>query len=190
MLLLLLVLISKKIEKMVITILLLFLILLCYVYLLIYPNSLYHDCFINNNNNPIDRLKRFNEKEGSSFYSMSVFTDNNNNNDFMIILYPQRYHFFVENNGNEIFYHPLYDNDGILKQYYCQDQSLDLVYNITRNPPVVTCHKNLKYLKKYVYKQQQQQPPIYTENFDEFKQPLECLFKFLKYIKNSHYSRR
>ena len=148
------------------------LLLFCYIYLL---NSLYH----HQSSSSLQKLKCFNEREGSSLYNMSVFTDYNNNSNFMIILNPQQYHFFIENE-NEIFYHPNSDdyNDGVLKQYFCQDQSLDLVYSVLENPPIVTCHKNLKYLKKYVYKKE----PIYVRQFDEFKQPLECIFNFFQFI--------
>ena len=90
----------------------------------------------------------------------------------MLIIQPQNYHFFIEN--NKLIYHPNNRNlDGLLKQYSC-DKGFELAYNLLLNIkiPKVFCHKNLKYLKSNIYKSENL---IHYKRFFELKDPIKAI---------------
>ena len=103
---------------------------------------------INNNNNYY-----------FDFYNISILQSMFEKNNFMFVIQPQNYHFFLEN--ERLIYHPNNKHlDGLLKQYSCP-RDFELAYNLLpiiddkksgNKFPKVICHKNLKYLKSYVYK--------------------------------------
>ena len=121
------------------------------------------------------------------FHHVEIKKSQYESNCFMLRIVPQNYHFFVEH--DRIIYHPVVndgsDIDGVLRYYHC-DEDFELAYqlpsnlesnNIANNPKVV-CHRNLRYLKKYVYTNE-----IYYETFDTLQHPMSVLKRFFKQIK-------
>ena len=119
-------------------------------------------------NNQQLRRKSINHTK-EDFFNISIYKSKYENNNFMLIIKPQNFHFFIEN--NKLFYHPRNNHlDGVLKQYYC-GEGLELAYNlpVTENKhkrgnalnhqlhsslsfaPTIICHKKLKYLKSQIY---------------------------------------
>lgn len=103
---------------------------------------------------------------------------------FMLKIAPQDYYFFIEN--GKIIYHPNGDStDGIRVQYTCSPDfelayELPLKKDMTVNPKII-CHRNLKYLKKYVYTNE-----IYFEVFDSLRKPIRVINSFFSKIQTIH----
>lgn len=116
------------------------------------------------------------------FHHVEIKQSQYESNCFMLIIAPQNYHFFIEH--DKIIYHPVVndgsDLDGVLRYYHC-DEDFELVYQLPigskTNNPKVTCHRNLQYLKKYVYTIE-----IYYETFDTLQHPMSVLKRFFKQI--------
>ena len=119
-----------------------FLIIIFIGLLIFYPINIYENLYIRN----LIKTRLYN----NTFFKISIFKSKYEPNNFMLIIYPQEYHFFIEN--ERLIYHP--NNkylDGILSKYICNDNDFELVYNLQFDShpiiPKVTCHKKLKYLK-------------------------------------------
>lgn len=105
---------------------------------------------------------------------------------FLIIIAPQNYHFFIEH--ERIIYHPVTndgsDIDGVLKYYRCEED-FELTYQlpvnfdgkINKKHPRVLCHRNLEYVKKYIYTRE-----VYYETFDTLQHPMSVLKRFFTKI--------
>ena len=141
----------------------------CISFLNVYKNSYIYG--INKKNN----LYNLN-----TFYSVTLYKSNyDSNQNFMIIINPQKYHFFIEK--DILIYHPR-EQDGILKKYSCPS-FYELVYNfdISNNDdlimlPKVFCHLNLNYLKTYIYNIGD---ALYTINLNEITNPLIGIKKII-----------
>lgn len=153
---------------MKIIILIIFLIII--FQLLFYPINIYENLYM------INLMKNINIPfYNNDFFKISIYKSKFDSKNFMLIIHPQQYHFFIEN--EKLIYHP--NNkylDGILKQYFCNnDDNFELAYNLNINvfPPIpkVICHKNLKYLKTNIYFNQN----IYTKYFDELQNPINAI---------------
>ena len=138
----------------------------------IFTNDDSNDNNNNNNNNYDEQLSSLNV-----FYNIAIYKSIYNDLNFMIVINPQRYYFFLEN--GKLIYHPKSQKkytDGILKNYFCRSDLLELAYDIplTKDdkdiilPPTVICHLNLTYLEKYIYNDKG-----YKINFDNFVEPLD-----------------
>lgn len=113
-----------------------------------------------------------------SMFNLTVYQSPYEPGCFMLILNPQRYHFFIER--GKIIYHPLKCTDGILKQYAClKDYEhaylLPVVSKDDRHPPSpkVICHRKLDYLTKYVYTTK-----LYSRNYMRFQGPFKVISEF------------
>ena len=140
-----------------------------------YPIEIYKNAFIINlmkKNNAIIRLR-------NNFFRISVFKSKHEINSYMIIIYPQHYHFFIED--ELLIYHPNNKHiDGILKQYRC-NEDFELAYNMlpinnnNKNKnnfiPKIICHRKLNYLKTFVYNNKS----IYEKSFDELQNPINAI---------------
>ena len=113
----------------------------------------------------------------NEIFKISIFKSKHEINSYMLILYPQRYHFFIEE--DKLIYHPSNKYlDSILKQYRC-DGDFELAYQFLMNDkqrnisfiPKVVCHRKLKYLKMFIYEEKS----IYDEYFDELQNPFMAI---------------
>ena len=110
----------------------------------------------------------------SSPYCVKVFKSIANN--YMIVILPQNIHFFIESK-NMIIYHPRQQISEIL--YTCPE-SYEFAYVVPidqRKVPTVLCHRNLNYLKDFVYRNK-----VYEKSFLEFQNPLDVLYSFFTSI--------
>ena len=114
------------------------------------------------------------------------------NDYFMIIIKPQKYHFFIEN--GKLIYHPRY-SDNVSKYYNCPtffNKAYQLPVNALGGEvggggekeeqlnmvPKIICHRNLKYLKSNIYTKQ-----IHKKSFDNFCKMTDALVYSLDVIK-------
>ena len=147
------------------------LLFILFIYLLMcHPVNIYENLHIKNlikyNKNPYN-------SSISEFFKISIYKSNYEANNFMLIIYPQEYHFFIEN--EQLIYHPNNEYlDGILKQYFCNND-FEFAYNLHLNvsPPIpkVICHKKLKYLKTNIYANES----MHTKTFDELQNPINAI---------------
>ena len=115
------------------------------------------------------------------FHHVEIRQSQYESNCFMLRIAPQNYHFFVEHEN--IIYHPVINDgshlDGVLRYYHC-DEEFELAYQLQidggYNTKVI-CHRNLDYLKKYVYTVE-----IYYEAFDTLQHPIRVLKRFFKRV--------
>ena len=147
----------------------------------IYKNLHLRDLMNHNKNNPHHHHHYY----CYDFFKISIYKSKYEKNNFMLIIYPQEYHFFIEN--DQLIYHP--NNkylDGILKQYFCDDDDdFELAYNINLNvsSPKVICHKKLNFLKRNVYADKS----TYIKTFDELQNPINAIKKIIAdIIKNNN----
>ena len=143
-----------------------------YYFNLILPPIFYNEHLVN----PGSLFKSNNH----SLFHVNVFKSQYEPSNFMLKIAPQDYYFFIEN--GRIIYHPNGDSiDGIRVQYTCSPDfelayELPLKKDVTANPKII-CHRNLKYLKKYVYTNE-----IYFEIFDSLRKPIKVLNSFFSKI--------
>ena len=151
----------------------------------LYPFNVYdHPLTIN-----LPSIHRINflSKLYNEIFKISIYKSKHEINSYMLILYPQRYHFFIEE--DKLIYHPRNKNlDSILKQYRC-DGEFELAYqflmkekkrNISFIPKVV-CHRKLKYLKMFIYGDKS----IYEEYFDDLQNPFMAVhYSITNMLKN------
>ena len=116
------------------------------------------------------------------------------NDYFMIIIKPQKYHFFIED--GKLIYHPRY-SDNVSKYYNCPtffEKAYQLpVQDVEKEGgggggeqqqqrknivPKIICHRNLKYLKSNIYTKQ-----IHKKSFDDFCKTTDALVYSLDVIK-------
>ena len=105
------------------------------------------------------------------------------NDYFMIIIKPQKYHFFIED--GKLIYHPRY-SDNVSKYYNCPtlfEKAYQLPVHAVGEQqnnmvPKIICHRNLKYLKSNVYTEQ-----IHKKSFDDFCKTTDALVYSLDVIK-------
>ena len=145
-------------------------------------------------------ISRFNNSlqnyTAHSLFNVKVYVNDLEPLCFMIIINPQRYHFFIER--GVLIYHPgkqqeILQHDAILKQYRClpsnefelaylmpttttiktTNQGVDQLTSM-KNPKVI-CHRNLSYLIKHVYVNE-----VYSHNYNHFQKPLVVLSDVFK----------
>ena len=139
----------------------------------------YKNCFINNNQMKVTPI--------NDFFNISMFASKYDKFDYMFIIYPQKYHFFI--NKEYLIYHPTNQKhiDSILRKYYCPKQ-YDLAYKIPLNSvsflPKVVCHQNLEYLQKHVYDMDFK---IFCMKSNSLIDPLEGIMTIIKmYLEEQH----
>lgn len=139
----------------------------------IYNNNMFISTLIENKRKR--KMIIDNKFHSSDFFNVALFKSSFEKNNFMLIIQPQNYHFFIEN--DKLIYHPNNQHlDGLLRQYSCQ-REYDLVYSMPlKNDknlyPKVICHKNLKYLKSRIYKA----PNLfYYKKFEELQEPMNAI---------------
>ena len=132
------------------------------VMLILYPIYIYNDSFIKYDNKNL--LNNYNLND---LFNISIYKSKYEPNNYMIIVNPQEYHFFLEN--EKLIYHPNNNNlDGILKQYYC-NENFELAYELHSNiSPKVICHRKLSYLKSNIFHNKY----IYKKIFNELQNPI------------------
>ena len=135
-----------------------------------YPMEIYRNAFIANIPFPNSLLRLHN-----NLFKISVFQSKYEKNNFMMIIYPQHYHFFIQDSIS-LIYHPNNDYlDAVLKQYRC-NTDFELAYKIPINntsfSPKVICHRKLSYLKKYIYTNKS----TYEKCFNELQNPINAIY--------------
>ena len=136
----------------------------------IYKNHMFVSTLLKNK-----KKIKSNKKFYSDFFNVTVFKSSFEEYNFMLIIQPQNYHFFIEN--NKLIYHQNNRHlDGLLKQYSC-DYGFELAYRLPLNNnknkfPRVVCHKNLKYLKSNIYKPQN---IIHYKKFETLQNPINAI---------------
>ena len=141
-----------------------------------FNNYIYNNLFITNllNNNKKNKKLINNKDIYLDFYNISIFKSNFEMNNYMILIKPQNYYFFIEN--NKLIYHPNSKNmDGLLKQYSC-DIGFELAYNLQLKNnnfafPRIICHRSLSYLKS-IYKFENL---IHYKYFHELQTPINAI---------------
>lgn len=118
-----------------------------------------------------------------SLYNITVFKkqrDNITDNSFMIFLQPQNLYFFLENDRENLIYHPnviTYE-----KNFKCNDSNnFEIAYSfsIMKNTDKIKliCHRKLDYLKK-IYTQR-----VFYKTFESLQDPIKVIKMFI----NSYY---
>lgn len=101
-------------------------------------------------------------------YRLEVYRSKSN--DYMLVLYPQALHFFIEN--KRLLYH----GKNVKNEYYDCPADYQLAYTInigSSKVPKFICHKNIHYLKKYVYIDK-----VYTKPYHTLQNPLSMINNF------------
>ena len=158
--------------------------------LLFFSRNIYNKIpSLNKNYDKYILLKEYNNI--NNFFNISIYKSSYVSDNFMIIIKPQNYHFFIEKSHNDyrLIYHPPNNHlDGILSQYNC-DKNFELVYNLPLwwktekilDPiPRVICHKNLQYLKKYIYPLNN---IIFSKNYNDLQTPLKGILNIIRSLK-------
>lgn len=104
----------------------------------------------------------------SKLYRLEVYKSRSN--DYMLVLYPQAFHFFVET--RQLIYH----GRDVKNEHYDCPPSYQLAYTInvsSSKVPKFVCHKNIEYLQKYVYTEK-----VYTKPFPTLQNPLAVINSF------------
>ena len=159
-------------------------------------NYIYDDTmFITNLLNKIKLINKNKKKKGKEneyhydFYNISIFKSSFEANNYMLIIQPQNYHFFIEN--GELIYHPK-KLDSLLKKYLCNNNNnndkdnFELAYKLplsdkTSPFPKIICHRNLNYLKLYIYKPEN---IIHYKYFHELQTPINAITAIINDITN------
>ena len=119
----------------------------------------------------------------NNFYTLEVYQSLEEVNCYLLIINPQKYHFFIEN--NRIIYHPANVKDNILKNYKCLNE-FEAAYLIPHETstqeknimyPTVICHRNLNYLKRNIYTKK-----FYYKTFNTLQKPFKVVANFLKIL--------
>ena len=92
----------------------------------IYKNNMFVSTLLKNKKRLIN-----NKKVYTDFFNIAIFKSRFEEHNYMLIIQPQNYHFFIEN--NKLIYHPNNRHlDGLLKQYSC-DSGFELAYSLPIN---------------------------------------------------------